>query len=65
MVKTAPPEPAIDERDRPVRTMIALVVGFLIVVVIAVVTVLVPELGDDSGEQTEDAPATEARAAPR
>lgn len=49
---TAEPE-NLDVRDRPVRTMIALVVGFLLIVGIATWTVLLPELADDAGEEDE------------
>lgn len=50
-----------DERERPVRTMVALVVGFLVIVAVAVATVLVPELRDDTGAEEEgDAPAAAA-----
>lgn len=60
MAKVVAPEPTRDERDRPVRAMVGLVVGFLVVVVIAVVTVLVPELRDDAGEEDgADAAETE------
>ena len=52
--KNALPENG-DERDRPLRTMIALVVGFLVIVGIATWTVLIPEIGDDAGEEEEGA----------
>ncbi len=51
-----------DERDRPLRVMIALVVGFLVIVGIAVGTVLVPELTDDAGE--DEAGRRAAQSAP-
>lgn len=47
----------VDERDRPLKTMIALVVGFLVILGIAIGTVLVPELADDAGEGEEGANA--------
>lgn len=56
--KTTKPPPDTDERERPVRTMIALVVGFLAIVGIAVWTVLLPELADDAGEEEATSPPT-------
>ena len=58
---TSEPE-NVDERERPTRTMIALVVGFVLVAAVAVWTVLVPELTDDGDE--EDGPRTEQVAPP-
>jgi hypothetical protein len=58
MAKKLPVEPEdLDERDRPVRTMVALVVGFLVIVGIAIGAVLLPELRDDAGEEEDGAPA--------
>jgi hypothetical protein len=61
--KNAPPE-NVDERDRPLRTMIALVVGFLVIVGIATWTVLVPEIADDAGEEDEGRGSEQPEAAP-
>ena len=52
--KPLPETDAAETRDRPVRTMIALVVGFLVIVGIATWTVILPELRDDAGEQDEE-----------
>jgi hypothetical protein len=66
--KPLPETDAAETRDRPVRTMIALVVGFFVIVGIATWTVILPELRDDAGEEEESgdtqggAPAGEAPA---
>ncbi len=60
-------EASIDERDRPTGAMIGLVVGFLVLVAVAVVTVFVPELRDDAGEEegaSVSAPAPPPTASP-
>lgn len=43
----------LGERDRPKGTMIVLAVGFVALVLIAVVTVFLPELRDDAGSAEE------------
>lgn len=53
-----------DVRDRPVRTMVALVVGFLVIVGVAVGAVLVPELRDDTEEAQEATERSAARPSP-
>ncbi len=54
-----------DERAPPVRTMIGLAVGFLVIVGVAVWTVLLPELADDAAEEEDGRqPAAEAPPAP-
>ncbi|HJL20428.1 MAG TPA: hypothetical protein RMH99_32475 [Sandaracinaceae bacterium LLY-WYZ-13_1] len=72
---TTPPEEPAEVRRSPLVGQVALLVGFVLIVVAAVFTVVVPELSDDAGEDTvneaapaeppEDAPASDdAPAAP-
>lgn len=51
--KPLPETDGVETRDRPVRTMVALVVGFLVILGIATWTVILPELRDDAGEEEE------------
>jgi hypothetical protein len=62
--KPLPETDGIETRDRPVRTMIALMVGFLVVLGIATWTVILPELRDDAGEEEEGAPGSETSGGP-
>lgn len=56
---------ALEERERPTRAVIALLAGFVVLVVLAFVTVLIPELRDDADEDERSASAaSEAREGP-
>jgi hypothetical protein len=52
--KPLPETDGVETRDRPVRTMVALVVGFLVILGIATWTVILPELRDDAAEPAEE-----------
>jgi hypothetical protein len=49
---------SVETRERPLRTMLALVAGFLVIVGVAVWTVILPELRDDAGEDVDGAETT-------